>query len=300
MTMKNIYKTLLLAAGFFAFSCEQEVDPLSEVHTFEAYSPALATETPAVTANEKDGETFTFHFTLDDRQVSDVLLAISAGPGSTAKEGEDFDILTHEVEFPAFGGAEGFDVEVVVYPDYEAEEDETIFLTFSTENPSGVDKTEVQVITLQDANLPICEYDNASIVGPRTGIDITIDPDSFDSEVVISGEPGAFKITGLGRGWMTDFWGETILTMAEVDFNAVEQNDYITTFEIPSQTYMTTEYEGEEQDPYLIEGTALLDNCAKTLTIKYTLINNETDWGAWTHDGGYMTDETFTAVLDIP
>jgi hypothetical protein len=300
---KNILRKYFAAALmiFLASACEKEFEPESSVQSFEPYSPALAAETPAVNANEKDGETYTFHFTLDDRQITDVVMTIEAGSQSTAKLGEDFDILTEEVEFAAFEGQDGFDVEVVVYPDYEPEDDETIYLTFATETPSGVDKSEVLVINLADANLPLCEYDFNDIAGARTGIDISLDgQDPYASEVVISGTTDAFTITGLGVGWMTDFWGEVITNMEDVDMEVVAVNDYLTEITIPEQAYMNTTYNGTPQDQYLISGTGILDKCNKTITIEYTLINNDEDWGAWTHDNGYMTDETFTAVLNIP
>lgn len=302
MKMKNIYRTLLLAAGLFAVSCEKEVDPLSEVQTFEAYSPALAAETPVVTANEQDGATVhTFHFTLDERQMTDVLMTISVGSSSTAEEGVDFDLLTHEVEFPAFGGAEGFDVEIVTYPDFEPEEGETIYLTFTSETPSGLDDSEVLVVNLED--WPVCDYDFATMPGAATGIDITLDgvpQDPYESEVVISGTPGAFKITGLGVGWMTDFWGEVIVTMLQVNMDVEDVNDYVATVTIPKQTYMTTTYNGAPQEAYTIEGTGTLIKCTKKLVIEYTLSNYGEDWAAYTHDNGYMSEEKFTAVVTLP
>jgi hypothetical protein len=303
--MKSIKILKLLLISIFALtigSCDREVDPDSVVQNFEAYSPALDAATPAVTANENDGEqTFTFHFTLDERQLNEIQLNVGAGASSTAKEGVDFDILTPEFDFGPFEGSNGFDVEVVVYPDYEPEEDETIYLTFSTSGPSGVDKSEVLVINLEDANLPLCDYDLDNIAGARTGIDISLDgQDPYDSEVVIKGTTGDFTITGLGVGWMTDFWGEVITQMRDVDMEVVVVNDYLIEITIPSQQYLNTTYGGAPQDVYLIEGTGTLDKCQKKITIEYSLTNNDTDWAVWTHDNGYMTEELFTAVLDIP
>ncbi len=299
--MKNLFRVLLVVAGFLVGSCALEEGPTSDMQTFEPYSPALSSVTPVVTANEINGETYTFHFTLDDRQITDATISITAGSQSTAKVGEDFDILTEEVEFLALEGSDGFDVEVVVYNDYETESTETIYLTFSTPVPTGIDKTEVLVINLENA--PICEYDFNDIVGARTGTDVTIDGlgwDPYPSEVVISGTTGAFGITGLGVGWMTDFWGEVITDMPVVDMEVVVVNDYQTVITIPSQTYMSTTYNSAPQETYLIEGTGTLDKCLKTITIEYSMSNYGTDWAFWTHDNGYMSEEFFTAVLSIP
>jgi hypothetical protein len=302
--MRNIKIFKLLLISILALTigaCDKEEDPASIIQSFEPYTPALDATTPAVTANEEEGETYTFHFTLDDRQVTDVHMAIAVGPSTTAEEGVDFDLLTHEVDFPALGGQEGFDVELVIYPDYDLEDQEEIFLTFSTETPTGVDDTETLVVTLEDA--PICEYDFATIVGEAGGIDITMDlipQDPYPSEVVISGTPGAFKITGLGVGWMTDFWGEVITNMEAVDMEVVDFNDYVAEVTIPNQVYMSTTYNGAPQEAYTIEGTGILTKCTKTLVIEYTLSNYGYDWAAYSHDEGYMTEEKFTAVLTLP
>jgi len=144
--------TILLGAGLaFAISaCEKDAETDSIKQTFAPYSANLATA--PVTAAETD-EVHVFTFAFDDTQNTDVALHVSAGPSSTAKEGVDFEILTHDIAVPAFAGQDSFDIEVAVLQDYEDEAgDEMIYLTFTTATPSGVKTEEVLVGTIVDSN----------------------------------------------------------------------------------------------------------------------------------------------------
>jgi hypothetical protein len=284
------------------WGCKEDLPTESTVTRFEPYTAIMSSTTQAVTAQEWDEAVYTFDFTLDNKQITDVIFNVKAGTSSTAKEGVDFDILTPEIELKALAGLKGFSVQVQVYKDFLVEDDETIYLTFSTTVPSGIDSKEFLAVTIVSPAPPNCgDYDYSNIIGVRDGHDVTLDGlglDPYPSHVEISGTIDALKITGLGVEWMTDFWGEVIIDMKAVNMVA-EINPYAGTLNIPTQSYISTTYDGDPQPVYTISGSGVIDICTKTITIQYTL-NNGADWGKWTHDNGYMSESTFTAVLTIP
>jgi len=141
--------------GIFAItigSCDDTEDPDSVITSFERFP--VTSSTAPVTAPETDGETYTFDFVLDNRQITDVLLEVGIGSSSTAVEGVDFELSVHEIELAAFEGQDGFSVDVTILEDFEVEgEDEKIYLTFTTATPSGVDPAEILVATINDSGL---------------------------------------------------------------------------------------------------------------------------------------------------
>ncbi|WP_139793772.1 hypothetical protein [Reichenbachiella faecimaris] len=294
----NIWAVGLLVTCFTACSPEEAEE--SALSNFETELPAPEA---VVEAQEYDGNgVYTINFTLTELQFTDVHLVVEVGASTTATEGVDFDLITSSVDLIAFEGLDGFSVQVQVYEDSDFDEnDETIFIKLVSDLPSGVSNSEVQVVTIPKWPTD-CVYDIDNGVGDLTGIDVTIDglgQDPYESEGVLSGTSGSYMITGLGVGWMTDFWGEVITNMNEVEIT-FSSDDYYHNATIASQTYMETTYNGAPQDPYLIEGTGTLSKCGKILTIEYSLTNFGVDWAAWTHDNGYMSEEKFTAVINLP
>jgi hypothetical protein len=101
----------------------------------------------------EDTVTVTFTFS-DETQITDMVLHVGVAGTSTAKEGVDFELSAHEIEVPAFGGQDGVSVDVYILQDGEIEaEDETIYLTFSSADPSGFQPAEVLVATIEDSGV---------------------------------------------------------------------------------------------------------------------------------------------------
>jgi len=147
-----------------------------------------------------------------------------------------------------------------------------------------------------------CPIDVQIIDGALVGGDITIDGlgwPAWNSQVVTTktGDNNLILVTGLGIGWMEDFWGEVITNMETVNMEVDDFGLYVT---IPTQAYMETTYQGAAQDPYTISGSGIIDGCNGTITIEYELTNYGTDWGTWCNVNGYSSDAVFTAVLDLP
>ena len=62
-------------------------------------------------------------------------------------------------------------------------------------------------------------------------------------------------LTGLGFGWMLDWWGETIVDGGTLKYT-VDGDGKVT---IPLQDYCTTTYKGKEQPIYKISGSGTID-----------------------------------------
>jgi hypothetical protein len=73
-------------------------------------------------------------------------------------------------------------------------------------------------------------------------------------------------VTGLGVGWMEDWWAETVMEMEAVEL-IMNPNG---TLEIERQHYMVTDYAGAPYR-YDIEATGKWDNCEKFYTIDFKI-----------------------------
>jgi hypothetical protein len=149
---KNILTRLFfvgaLAVG--ASACTEEYDSDSAIASWAKY-PAIV-NTPAIIVSECLSGVYTFDFAFDDKQVTDVTVEVLAGESSTATEGEDFELLTHEIELAALAGQDGFSVDIEVFEDFVVEDgDETIYLQFHSATPSGVVEDEILAITIVDS-----------------------------------------------------------------------------------------------------------------------------------------------------
>jgi len=155
MKMK-IYSKIWVFASLLLFfmACSEDDTTNSTISQFQTWSPVLDSNTPAVVADEIDGDTYTFTFFTDSKQFMDATLTVGVGPSSTAVEGVDFEIVNHDVSLLAFEGNEGFDVTIQLLQDYVVgEDDETIYLTFSSGLPTGVVPSEVLAVTIRDSGV---------------------------------------------------------------------------------------------------------------------------------------------------
>jgi hypothetical protein len=145
--------TLLFGAAFaLAISaCEEPAASDSIITNFAPYTATL-TEAP-VAATECD-VVHTLNFTFDNNQNTDITLQISVGESSSASEETDFELLTHEIDIPAYAGQDTFSVDIAVYQDFEIEDgNESIYLTFKSDAPSGVSQQEVLVADITDSGI---------------------------------------------------------------------------------------------------------------------------------------------------
>jgi hypothetical protein len=161
--MRNNILTRLLLFGIFALttvSCEEDSTNTSIVTSFEEIPITLGSSPVTV---PECGVTETFNFTLgSENQLTDMTLEVGVGSSSTATEGVDFTVDTHEIELSAFEGQDGFSVDITVLQDFEIEAgDEEVYLVFTSTDPSGISKTETKVITIEDSGLDIAAASTA-------------------------------------------------------------------------------------------------------------------------------------------
>jgi hypothetical protein len=148
-----------------------------------------------------------------------------------------------------------------------------------------------------------CAYDLSSINGVLAGSDVTL-LDSDGNDVPYTSvasftyvDDNTIMIEDLGVPWMNDAWGEDVTTYYPV---TLKVDDFGVNITIEPQVVMETLYGGAPQDPYTIEGTGLINTCAGTITIQYSLTNYGTNWAEYYYENDAMATPDFVAVLDLP
>jgi hypothetical protein len=108
----------------------------------------------------------------------------------------------------------------------------------------------------------------------------------------------SLQIKGLVNGWMSEFWGETIVKGGSASITIDATTGVVT---IPDQYYCTTKYNGAVQTPYNIVGTGTYDATGEypTMTIQYTVKQGTDDWAQWMFDEGYQDLNKFIAILTL-
>jgi len=95
--------------------------------------------------------------------------------------------------------------------------------------------------------------------------------DTYPSEITSTSSCTSTTMTGLGFGWMLDYWGEIITSGGTLAYTISG-----TTITIPLQKYCKTTWNGAAQPEYSISGTGTIDNSGATpvWTIKYDFIQS--------------------------
>lgn len=241
----KIYKLLLTCVfALTILSCDTSDETDSVITRFSKFP--VTTTTTSVVAPEEDEETYTFNFTMDGtKQVNPIVLEVLVGSNSTAEEGVDFELSTHEIELDAFEGQDGFDIDITVLQDFEIEPgaNETIYLTFKTVDPSGVDDSQVLVVTIDDSGLlpqpgetadfalswnftdEVLAGENICDYTANLDLDVTIQTagtDPYDDDLMdyaastaVCIEQGTVDITSMVDGEVYDIW---VFIYGDVDY----------------------------------------------------------------------------------
>jgi hypothetical protein len=147
---KNIlYSSLWVFLVLGLISCYPDAP---EESTITGYAPFGVEGLSDMTVDEED-VSIPLNFTLNENQILDVDVLISVDPSSTATEGVDFDLSTHEVPVLALGGGGSFDV--IIYSDIDAEDDETIVLNVGGGAPLGLPENAKITLTITNKINPI-------------------------------------------------------------------------------------------------------------------------------------------------
>jgi hypothetical protein len=138
----------ILGIGFVA--CKEDDTEISTITSFDKFTTTL----PAPIVVAEADATHTINLTFDAKQIMDIHLSISTSPASTATEGVDFDLSTHEIAVTSLGGSASFDI--IVHSDFEPEGDETVVLTIEGSDAFGLPTpVESLILTIRDSIYPV-------------------------------------------------------------------------------------------------------------------------------------------------
>lgn len=306
--MKNIFKILLTVIIFGAFfiSCEEvetnfdalTKEPVAGAPFYIQFIDAAKTLETGVT---EDGDLVDIETTIGVSlmgmpQDQDVDVNFAVDP-STTIDANMYNMSASSITIPA-GETSGSVTFNTITENMPVGETLKLVLNLDAGNNNSPSATGT-ILTYNLRRIEFCPLENgaADLVGVWKGTDATTIYTSGNAQVETYLDGESLMITGLGFEWMTDFWGEEIIDGGTAELT-VNGNG---TVEIEEQYYMTTIYDGAEQDPYTIRGAGKWTNCGEypTLIIEYEMNNYDTDWGAWTFANGYSSDEIFTATLTL-
>jgi hypothetical protein len=122
--------------------------------------------------------------------------------------------------------------------------------------------------------------------------------DADDSCQVVTVAGCDLLMTGLGFGWMLNWWGENIVAGGTLVYTI----DGSGNIDIPLQYYCTTKYKGAVQPDYKIQGTGTIDNSGTypVMNLKYDFIQSGTSIGTVSHDYGWPTTYFEAAITTDP
>ena len=271
--MKNIIRYILIfvIGTLVLSSCEETVsnwdamtndyDPSNSTYYIQFLNASASYET----AIDEDGlptniETTVGVALLGAPQSSDVTVDLVADASSTLTSSM-YTLSSSTITIPA--GQTSGSVDLVALAD-EMPEDETLALVLNMD-AGGAEASSAFQLDYDMLRIKFCPLDDLNdLVGSWTGFDSW----NYPTEVVTFLQGDQFMISGLGVGWMTDWWGEVIIT--EVPLIVTMNPDG--TLVIDEQLYMTTTWNGDPQPAYSLSGTGKWDNCKKTLLIDYVFI----------------------------
>ncbi|SDE63902.1 hypothetical protein [Cellulophaga baltica] len=125
---------------------------------------------------------------------------------------------------------------------------------------------------IEEVGQTVTSIDISAFVGTWSGKDSF----GYETQVVTSLDiNGQLQITGMGLGWMLDYW-EEIVTNQEV--LPVTVNVETGEFTIDEAYYLTTTWNGAIQDDYNLSATGTLNPCSGEMSIVYDFIQAGTSF----------------------
>ncbi|MCK4664153.1 MAG: hypothetical protein KAT68_14895 [Bacteroidales bacterium] len=138
----------------------------------------------------------------------------------------------------------------------------------------------------------------ADLAGGWNGVDASTVLWDEPSQVSTTVNGTELEISGLGYGWMYNFWGEEVISSNTI--NLVFDWEVHGAVSIPQQAYIITLYDGSEY-PYDIVGTGTFNTCGKypELVFEYDMLQDGWSTAGWCYANGYLTTELFVAKLTL-
>lgn len=123
------------------------------------------------------------------------------------------------------------------------------------------------------------------------------DDATYPSEVTTTENCDGKTMTGLGFGWMLDWWGEIIKSGGTLSYT-ISGN----TITIPLQKYCVTTYKGAVQPEYSIQGSGTIDNSGAfpVYHIQYDFIQSGLSIGAISNQYGWPTKYFEATITSNP
>jgi len=132
------------------FSCSKDDGDVSTITSPQEFDFTSITE--PITVPEEAG-TYDINFTFDQNQIIDVNIEISESSNSTATEGVDYDLSTHDVDVSTLAGEGSFSV--TVYEDFLPEETESVVVNIGGGDPFRLPASrEVTLLNIENKVYP--------------------------------------------------------------------------------------------------------------------------------------------------
>ena len=148
MNNKLLFALGALAVAFCFTACYPDEPEQSTIATYKSFGLEGLQDQSVAEAHV----TIPVEFVLNEDQIMDLTMPISVDPSSTATEGVDFILPSHEVSVLALSGGGSFDVEIL--DDFEAEGNETIVLNIGSSTRFGLPEGGGQTtVTIEDNRL---------------------------------------------------------------------------------------------------------------------------------------------------
>ncbi len=271
--MKNIirYVLIFVIGGLVLSSCEETLsnwdamtnsyDKNNATYYIQFLNATASYETAIDPAGQPTNiETTVGVALLGAPQATDVTVNLVADPSSTLTS-DMYTLSSSTITIPA--GKTSGSVQMTAIAD-KMPEDETLKLVLNMD-AGGAEASSANQLNYDMLRIKFCPLtDLNELVGAWTGFDSW----NYPTEVITFLEGEKFMIDGLGVGWMTDWWGEIVITQTPVEVTMNPDGTLV----IEEQPYMTTTWNGDPQPAYSVEGTGKWDNCKKTLIIDYVFI----------------------------
>lgn len=285
------YEVPIRGESVFTWSADNAtiIDNLVELNNVavigypDAISPGDPVEVITIIETAANGvDSYPYNFELDSITPFAALLINGVASGDTILAGPDVDLvyavspnaLDQEHSSYAWtvtGGTLSAGTE-----DWETGLRYTIddtgnYFTLTLTETSDLGPVAASTLVLEVKSCPLDDGIN-DFIGTWVG-----DDTDNESQVTMEVVDDTVRMTGLGFGWMTGYWGEVITDGGTVPLLVNLDG----TLEIEEQYYMSTTYNGDVQDPYTIVGTGTWNNCGENLSIviNYELSNYGYDWG---------------------
>ena len=170
--------------------------------------------------------------------------------------------------------------------------DQTITFPKVMTNANACSLYRTNLATVKKTGTSYTITKSISYISPATLIWKGTDAD-YPSEVTTTESCSGKTMTGLGFGWMLDWWGEKIVSGGTLTYTTTA-----TTITIPLQKYCKTTYGGAPQPEYSIQGTGTIDNSGTypVYTIRYDYIQSGLSIAEICMDYGWPTPY-FEAVI---